>query len=344
MAKLLIPQPISVGLMLSYVCSAKCRHCMDVCSPDWTENWLAVEDIQTCMRQLYGQVVASPWGPHNVSMNYGLHFTGGEPFLNFELLVKAVELAEGYSIPSTYVETNCYWCRDDVSTAQKLQALKSKGLKGILVSINPFYLEFIPFEYTQRCVKIAKGIFGDMNVMIFQQEYFDQFKEMKIKNRMIFEDYLSKRASDPLWNNEELFLCGRATYKLRGQYALRPAYNLYHKACHPSLLKNWHNHFDNYGNLIPGHCAGITLGSWKELTKLTFEGIELDDFPVLQKILSNDFDGLLEYAKSFGYKTRPKGYISKCDLCLDLRTFLVSVKDYPELQPKEFYQQVKAEQ
>jgi len=77
-----------------------------------------------------------------MSLNHGLHFTGGEPFLNFELLLKAVEIAEALRIPSTFVETNCFWCKNDDLTRERLQALKEKGLRGILISVNPFSMSF----------------------------------------------------------------------------------------------------------------------------------------------------------------------------------------------------------
>jgi len=37
------------------------------------------------------------------------------------------------------------------------------------------------------------------------------------------------------------------------------------------------------------------------------------------------------------YQESPEGYLSKCDLCLDLRKCLVSEGDFEELCPKEFH-------
>ena len=88
------------------------------------------------------------------------------PFMNFELLLKAVETAHELKIPSTFVETNCYWCPSDEVTREKLQLLKEKGLKGILISVNPFYLEYVPFERTERAIRISQEVFGK-NVMVY---------------------------------------------------------------------------------------------------------------------------------------------------------------------------------
>lgn len=80
-----IPEPISGGLLLSYKCSARCDHCMYACSPEWND-WISKEDLEKILTQLGGRIWPNPYGEDNVSLNYGLHFTGGEPFLNFELL------------------------------------------------------------------------------------------------------------------------------------------------------------------------------------------------------------------------------------------------------------------
>jgi len=34
---------------------------------------------------------------------------------------------------------------------------------------------------------------------------------------------------------------------------------------------------------------------------------------------------------------KQRGYVSKCDLCLDLRKYLVTKDDFEELNPGEFY-------
>ena len=74
-----------------------------------------------------------------------------------EMLIS--ELSRGCGVPSTFVETNCFWCSCDRVVREKLELLKEKGLKGGLVYENPFYLEFVPFEYTERAVRVAQELF-----------------------------------------------------------------------------------------------------------------------------------------------------------------------------------------
>ena len=107
MQRIKIPEPMSGGLILSYKCNAECRHCMYAYSPKW-DGEISNDDLEIILNQLAGIIKPSPYGVKFVSLNHGLHFTGGEPFLNYELLLKAVRLANRMNIPSTFVETNCY--------------------------------------------------------------------------------------------------------------------------------------------------------------------------------------------------------------------------------------------
>lgn len=334
MEKTKLPEPISGGLLLSYKCNAECRHCMYACSPKW-EGWISEEDLKTILNQLSGKIKPSPYGPGRVGLNHGLHFTGGEPFLNYELLSKAVSIAQELNIPSTFVETNCYWCSDDKVTREKLQMLKERGLKGILISVNPFYLEYVPFQRTERGIRIAHEIFAE-NVMVYQLEYYFRFKKLGVLGRISVEDYINAERED-LGANVELFLMGRAAYKLKQFYPKYPPDYFFNHPCILPFLRNWHNHFDNYGNYMPGYCGGISLGNWKNLNKLLEEGINLNRYPILGFLINQDFEGLFRFAKDFGYQESSEGYISKCDLCVDIRKHLLAKQEFEELSPKDYY-------
>jgi hypothetical protein len=322
--------------MLSYKCSAECRHCMYACSPKWNGDWMSEEDVELLLLLLAGRIQPSPWGAETMSLNHGLHFTGGEPFLNYPLLLKAVEMAEELGIPSTFVETNCFWCKNDDVTREKLTGLKQAGLKGILISVNPFYAEYIPFERTDRCIQVSQEVFG-ANVMVYQLEYYHRFKALGIQNRITLDNYVNLNLGENLAERVELLLQGRAARQLRALYPTYPAQAFFGEPCRPPFLRDWHNHFDNYGNFVAGYCGGISLGHWKDLEELINVGIDVNEHPVLRFLVVEDVRGLLDFARDLGYREAPGGYLSKCDLCLDLREYLVSRGDFTELSPKEFY-------
>ncbi len=335
MGKVKLPGLISGGLLLSYQCNAECRHCMYACSPKW-KGRISEEQLVTILVQLAGRIKPSPYGPDGVSFNHGLHFTGGEPFLNFQLLLKAAEIAKELNIPSTFVETDCYWCTNDMVTREKLLLLKRAGLKGILISVNPYYLEYVPFERTERGIRAAREIFGE-NLMIYQLSYYIVFKKLGIKGKYLLEDYLNLVNHEDLARGVEMFLMGRAAYRLNALYTKYPMERFFDNPCEPSFLRNWHNHFDSYGNYLPGYCGGISLGSCQHLNELLDEGVDLDQHPILRFIIEQDFQGLYHFAREFGYGELAEGYISKCHLCIDIRKHLSAAGEFEELRPKEFY-------
>ena len=336
MNRLKIPVPISAGLLLSYKCTAKCGHCMYNCSPAWKADWISESDLEKGLSQLAGKIQPSPYGPDNVGLSHGLHFSGGEPFLNFELLLKAVKIADELDIPSIFVETNCYWCNDDKNTREKLQLLKENGLKGILISVNPFYAEYIPFERSERCAEVAEDIFGQ-NMFIYQYEYYRIFKSLGIRDKISIGNFLKITKNAYFLGLVELFIMGRASESLKGVLPSYPAKTFFETPCQPPLIREWHNHFDNYGNFMPGFCGGISLGNWMELDELLDTGVDLDERPVLKYLVTDDMEGLFNFAADNDYKEQDDGYLSKCHLCADIRKHLNSKKDFIELQPKEFY-------
>jgi hypothetical protein len=312
---------------------------MYACTPRWSADWPSETDIGRILSSLAGRIQPSPFGPDNVSLNYGLHFTGGEPFLNYELLCRAVEIAQQLRIPSTFLETNCFWCRDDEITRERLSALKRKGLKGLLVSVNPFYLEYVPFEHTQRAIRIGYEIFGD-NLSVYQMEYYRRFIKWGIQGKVSFDRYVAIEEKSQLLRNVEFFVLGRAAYSLGNRLkgiVRYPAEYFFGVPCRPSFLRTWHNHFDNYGNYVPGYCGGITFGDVRELDSLLRRGIDEEEYPVLSILMREDMQALFEFACERGYRELTEGYYSKCHLCMEARKYLAQNGGFKELQPIEFY-------
>ncbi len=345
MPRIQVPPPSSGGLVLSYKCQARCRHCIYACSPEWKANFITEDQIDLGLEQLSKTIQPSMWGRERVGLNDGLHFTGGEPFLNFDLLLRAVELGTKHHIPSMFVETNSGWATDDDITRDRLRRLHAAGLHGILISVNPYYAEYIPFSDTERCLRISLEIFNPANVIVYQFVYYRQFKRLGIRDVISIEDYLrlSERDSD-FSGQVEMFFMGRALTQLQDAFPRYPAQMFFYGNCKPRFLRDWHNHFDNYGNFMPGFCGGISLGSWFELDRLLADGIELDDYPILYYLVRGDMRGLFKFAQQFGYQPDFRGYLSRCHLCTDIRKFLLSQQDFEELRPVEFYKHLAYEE
>ncbi len=337
MKLLKVPPPVSTGLILSYKCNISCSDCIYACSPKWSASWINREKAKIIFSQLSPILKQSlPAYAQRISFSYGLHFTGGEPFLNYDLLLELTRLASEMDIPLPFVETNCFWARDNRKTEEKLAQLKASGLKGILLSVNPFNIEYIPFERIKRAVSISKDVFGH-NAIIYQEFYYQLFQKLSLKGNLTLKQLLELVKPQDILGYIELLPMGRTAYKLEYLFEKHPPAYFFGQDCIQELTRNWHTHIDNYMNYVPGFCAGLSLGKAESLHEL-FGGINLDKKPVI-KALSQNIKLLYTMGKSFGYKGNPAGYISKCHLCTDIRRYLVSKTDkFEELNPLEYYQ------
>lgn len=331
MNRLTVPSPVSGGLLLTYKCDCGCKHCMYACSPKWPSDWIRTEDLQTYLSELAGRLQPSFCGPDHIDLASGLHFTGGEPFLNFGLLLEAVEISRDKGIPSTFVETNCRWCSNDEAGEDKLRQLKQAGLRGMMASVNPFLLEHVPFERTRRCARIGKRIFG-RNCLVYQKSYYDQFDQMGLVGTLAFEKYIQQTGHESL-RCAEVIPMGRLPFSMGYLYEKRPAESFFGQSCRSRLTSPHHIHIDNYGNYMAGFCGGVSLGDARHLDSI-LEGVDLDQRPIL-KALVTGLGGLYEIGRDFGYEQLSEGYVSACHLCLDIRRHVAEQTDeFKELSAK----------
>lgn len=318
---------------------------MYACSPRWEDYWIDLSGLREVLESLAPSIVgASPRGV--VRVNEGLHFTGGEPFLRYTLLLEAVRTAEEIGYPSVFVETNCFWCINDEVVRERFEELKACGLEGVLVSANPFVVECVPLERIERGLRIAEEVFGRDGLIVYHDVYLSVLRALGVSGTLKFKEYIKRvlslnpRALELSFHPSILLPMGRLVYSLHRLYEHYPARAFLHTSCLGELTRPWHVHVDCYYNYVPGYCAGISLGDARRIERL-IEGVDLDDKPVLRALTEN-LRSLYELAvRDYGYKELREGYISSCHLCLDLRRHLaLKVGGFDELKPLEFYEMV----
>jgi hypothetical protein len=84
-------------------------------------------------------------------------FTGGEPFLDFALLVAVVAHGAQLGAEVSCV-TNAFWARTDDVAASKLAILRRCGLTLLGVSVSRFHGSFVPLHRAERALRIAKRL------------------------------------------------------------------------------------------------------------------------------------------------------------------------------------------
>ena len=336
MKVLKVEEPFSGGLFLTYKCTGECKHCMYACSPRWSADWIDPRDAEKILSELSGRLQKHyPPGFRTVGINYGLHFTGGEPFMNFDLLLELTRIAEALEIPATFVETNCFWCTSRRACEEKLSELRDAGLDGILISVNPFILEHVPLERATTAIEVSREIFGS-NVMVYQEGFYERMRRLGVSGTLPLEETL-KLAGPNALGSLELLPMGRAPYELGHLYRKYPAKEFFEDSCKTELTRGWHFHIDNYFNYITGYCGGLSIGDARDLESIC-EGVSLDDRPILSALVTRMGELYRFAVEKFGYEELPDGYISKCHLCVDIRKHIAQrTGEFKELKPREFY-------
>jgi hypothetical protein len=148
---------------------------------------------------------------------FQIHVTGGEPFLNFPLLLESVQLAAQLGIPR-YVETNASWCLREVDVVEKFTALREARLNAILISCSPFHAEKIPPARTLLAISKALEIFGRQNVIVYLPHWIEQVQIFDVQKPTPLEQYVEKfgleRAGKMLWDGYNIIPAGRSGYRL----------------------------------------------------------------------------------------------------------------------------------
>ena len=321
--------PQDIGVILSYRCQSACKHCLYNCGPTWQE-WISPEDIRQVL-----QAVAS------LGDDVQIHITGGEPFLNFPLLLQAVEIAAELDIPR-YVETNAGWCTHPDQVYDRFTILREAGLQAIMISCSPFHAETIPPHRTFAAIDIALQVFGSRRVMVYLPEWIDHMGRFDTHKPVPLERHIKAYGLEPagllLWDGYGLISGGRAGYQLGYLTDKHPASAFRFDDCYTDILYARHSHFDLYGNFISGFCGGLSIGTWRELERLLDEYAKGMYPTLISVLLEKGPYGLYELAVAhYGYQPLDGGYAGKCHLCVDVRRQLARSERFPELAPQQFY-------
>jgi len=276
--------------------------------------------------------------------SFQVHLTGGEPFLNYPLLLQAVEIAASIGIPC-YLETNAGWCVGEELVADRFETLMHAGLQAVLISCSPFHAESIPVKNTLLAIRKAMEIFGPRRVIMYLPEWLDQVKRFGIEKptplERYIEEYGAQEAGELFWEGYGLISGGRSGYRL-GDLAHKLLVSAFRgQNCRIEILYAHHSHFDLYGNYISGFCGGLTVGSWEELPRLLVDFQAENYPPLIARLIEYGPYGLYELARDqYEYTPLEDGYAGKCHLCVDVRRCMVQSMDYPELRPAEFYARI----
>lgn len=301
--------------MTTYACSAGCAHCLYCSSPRAKSGFMTAETADDIAGTLRGLGVRS------------MHIGGGEPFLNVGSLMATVGAMAENGLDVDYIETNAFWYRDDASAAEIIRRLNAP----IMVSVDPFHAEFVAPEKPLALARLMDEMRWPH--FIWQEKFIRRLMPLcrgrKLTRaelaKVLGEDYIASTA-----RSYGLSVNGRALNIARGIYPARPAEEfLDGEGC--GLTRGMHCHVDLYGNYIPPSCPGLAVNIHD------LKSIDPEKYPVFTRLDRGGIRALWDYAREHGFAPDPGGYVTKCDLCVKMRSCLMKKHPSADIGPQCFY-------
>ncbi len=245
--------------------------------------------------------------------------------LYWEPLCELLAVARQEGVSPHFVETNCSFASTDTVARERLEILRDLGVRGLLLSADPYHQAHVPPGHAIRVRRIAREVFGGRNV------WAPDVPDARIREH-------AEIAADPERLRTHVrarppILVGSAYRELRGMLPDYPlaelpiagGWGVPHTAhaCPTEFDAGtiWEIHVDPYNN-IQTNC-GVILGDAGEVSVQTV----MDAGPaeanwVARALATSGPLGLAELARrEHGYRL-PARAQSKCSLCYEVRSFL----------------------
>ncbi len=319
--------PVYSGIITNYTCTAACRHCMFASSPERPKEYITDEMSDRIALLLQKAKTAS------------VHIGGGEPFMNFRALCSLIESLNRCGIGVDYIETNAFWCSEEEFVKKRLDKLRQLGVTTVMVSVDPFHIEFVPLERPILLCRILRETGFDY--FIWKERYLRRFRNFdwtKTYTReelaeLLGKDYITDTAAE-----YGIGMNGRALVIAEDAYAKKPAAEWStHTPC-TDLLTPCHCHFDLYGNAVPSGCPGLAMDAEDYLNG----DISPEKYPVMARLYTGGTAVLYKYAREKGFSPAKEGYPTRCAFCYAMRSYLAFAENpTADLAPMCFYRDMK---
>jgi hypothetical protein len=299
------------SLLFTYRCTISCKHCLFNCSPDQPSIRVSFEDGVEFLRQLR-------------ATDRVVHIAGGEPMIYYDEMLRICQAAHKEEVSPHFIETNASWCVSDEVARKRYEELRDAGIKGMLISTDPYHQAFVLPDRFERARRWAVEIFGEENVIAADPSRKELERMVEIgRGEALLAEYTRKHTPRLVGRaGEELvrFLPDRPIEELKED-------SLWHGNASGSAdcrkefdpQEMWEIHIDPYGNIQT--CCGIIIGNARQipLPEMMKRGFTKNE--LIRIVYEEGPFGLLKLAVKLGYKPR-EGYPQKCNLCWEVRKYL----------------------
>ena len=286
-------------ILLTYQCTYECDHCFVWGSP-WQTGVLTLEKIDQILLQAKDAGVTS------------IYFEGGEPFLYYAILVRAVRKAADMDF-SVGIVTNAYWANSIGDAEEWLRPLVGR-LSSLTVSSDLFH--------------------GDENLGKLPSNALAAARLLRIPTGLISIRADAKQTYGQMEDQGAVMYRGRAAEKLASGATAYP-WEIFDSCPHEDLEEPGRIHLDPLGNLHI--CQGLIIGNlFEKPLKRICEEYDVNTHPICGPLITGGPAALVaEYNLSHA-----PSYADACHLCYEARTVL-RPRFPQQLSPDQIYGVIK---
>jgi pyruvate-formate lyase-activating enzyme len=315
-------------LIVTYQCSNRCDHCCIGAAPKHSE-WMSVEDANKYISAAtkHGKIT---W----------MTLIGGEAILDLERTIEIGKIALSYGIPNVEIDTGAYWARNDDITAKIIKNIYDAGLRLGQISVDGFHQKYVKPVNVLRLFRVARemGIELHASGAVIQtgdpQNPYDA-ETLRLKNWLA--DYGFDLELAPV------VFQGRAINLSQYHSGKRQIPKDTCDGAYYFATSDWRQpggvQIDVVGSVMLDH--GILIGNAKQddLSEI-LENYSAEEHPIISVLMHEGPIGLTRLPAAKGFTFNKSGYIDKCHLCQDIRSYLRPA--YPaELAPDNYYPELE---
>lgn len=261
-------------------------------------------DKHSMSQEMIRTIIEDAKNTANISQ---IGFTGGEPFMQFELLKDSMAYAYDLGLSSS-ITTNGIWAKNKNRGYDQLSQLKKLGLKSVFLSYDEFHEEYIAIETIQNAIDICRDLklYCELGFCFIQNGkspgYFMDLIGNRVLNLRVTMQPMIPIGRAMEFYNEEDFINNQ---KVEGMIC-------------PNLAAKL-SYFDAHGNFYP--CCSQVI----EDTYLTSGNIQDHTFSELLNTADSNMFLYVLYNKGFDFYCSilkqqfeielPQFVTSPCELC-----------------------------
>ena len=314
-----------ITLIVTYQCPARCAHCCIGAGGMENGEWMSVEDAEYYLSE----------ATRNNDITW-MTLIGGEALLDLNRTIEIGKIALAHGIPTVKIDTNSAWCVDEQVAESTLGKIYEAGLMLGAVSVDAFHQRFVPRERALYLMRAAEklGIGLEGNSTILEAEEADNAYDEE-----------SRELTG--WFGERGFQVSPGTLVFQGRAVQLAGIHTGPRSIPEDRCEGVYFfatrdfrqpggiQIDLEGWVMVDH--GICIGNARQrsLGEILAD-YDADSHPIISVLMDEGPIGLTRIPEANGFQLREEGYVDKCHLCQEIRTYLRP--RFPGvLEPERYY-------